>query len=97
MVRSMCAWVLRAYPFSIGYPSDHQHLEVRAHHPINAKRPRQSIDFGQVETSGPPCFAESFQRNVQTDLVPKSKAVDHSANDAINPDPTAFDAMLFHP
>src|SRR5687767_8302924 len=95
MVNSMCARVPRAYPFSIGDSLDHQHLEVRAHHSIDAQCLRQSIDLVQVETSGPPGFAESLQRNIDADLVAKSKAVDHGAGKAIDPDLTAFDVVLF--
>jgi hypothetical protein len=29
--------------FSIGDPLDHQHLEVRSHHPIDPKRLRDSV------------------------------------------------------
>ena len=75
--------------------SGHQHFQVWPHHAIEAKRLRDSIELVQVEASAPPRFDESFHRNVQADLVPESKAVDHRSGDAVNPHHAAFDAMLF--
>jgi hypothetical protein len=66
-----------------------------AHNSIDAQCLRQSVDLVQIEASGPPGFAESLQRNIDADLVAKSKVVDHCTGDVINPDLAAFDVVLF--
>ena len=74
---------------------DHEHFEVRSHHPINVKHPRYSVELFQIETAASSRLDERFQDDVHSYLVPESKAVGHSADHIRHLDSLALDSMLF--
>lgn len=74
---------------------DDEHFEVRSHHPINAKRLRDSVKLVQIQAAASSCLDERFEDDIHSHLIAESEAVDHGADDVVNPHDAAFDVMLF--
>src|SRR5690606_7726399 len=80
--------------FSIGNPLDHQHFEVRSHHPIDANRPRDSVKLVQIQAAASSCLDERFEDDIHAHLITESEAVGYGSGHTRHLDSLALDAML---
>ena len=69
-------------------------FEIGLHYALDSKRLRNLMQFTELEPLAAPRVPERFERAVQTDLVPETKAVGDGARDAVDANGLSLDAML---
>jgi hypothetical protein len=74
--------------------SDHEHFEVRSHHPIDMKRLRDSVKLVQIQSAASSRLDERFEDDIHSNLVAESEAVGYGSGHGRNCDSLALDAML---
>jgi len=74
--------------------SDHEHFEVRPHHPIDTKRLRDSVKLVQIQSAASSCLDERFEDGIHSNLVAESKAVGYGSGHARHCDSLALNALL---
>lgn len=76
------------------YASQDDRFEVGLHHPLNAKLLRSSIQVIQLDAFGAPPLGQRFERNVEANPVPESKAIRNRAGEAVHANCLPLNAML---
>ena len=69
-------------------------FEVGLHHALHTKSRRDSMQFIELQAFAAPRLRQRFERYVETNLVPESKAVRNRAGDAVDANGLPLDAML---